>query len=167
MKQVKVALWAEIMKVRHSKIMWISLLLFAFIPCMMGLMFFIVRHPDISAKLGLLAVKASFFSFASWQAFFGILNQFMSTVGLIGFGFVTAWVFGREYTDRTIKDSLALPVSRSSIVLAKCMMVFLWCILLILVFFAAGLIVGFSTGLSGWSKPVFHDNLIRYCSQTL
>jgi ABC-type transport system involved in multi-copper enzyme maturation permease subunit len=38
---------------------------------------------------------------------------------VIGFAFVTSWVFGREYSDRTVKDLLALPAPRSSIVLSK------------------------------------------------
>jgi len=47
-------------------------------------------------------------------------------VGLIGFAFVTGWVFGREYSDRTVKDLLALPTPRLSIVLSKFIVVAIW-----------------------------------------
>jgi ABC-2 type transport system permease protein len=153
------ALWAEYMKIRRSKILWITILLFAFIPSMMGFMIYIVRHPEISAKLGLMAAKASLLSVSDWPAFMGILSQFAAAIGLIGFGFVTAWVFGREYTERTIKDILSLPVSRSYIVHAKFIIVFAWSVILIIVLFISGMIVGKVAGLTAWSGQVFNEGM--------
>jgi hypothetical protein len=162
MKYFSTALWAEYMKIRKSKILWITLILFAFIPLMMGLMIYIVRNPDISAKLGLIAAKASMFGNADWPSFLGILNQAIAGIGIIGFGFVTAWVYGREHTERTMKDILALPISRNYIVLAKCVIVFIWCILLTLVLFASGIIVGWLIGMENWSQQAFYANLHKY-----
>ncbi|MFN2153102.1 MAG: ABC transporter permease, partial [Anaerolineales bacterium] len=53
-----------------------------------------------------------------------------------------SWVFGREYSDRTISDLLALPTPRSFIVLAKFILVFLWSALLIVIIYLIGLGVG-------------------------
>jgi ABC-2 type transport system permease protein len=78
----------------------------------------------------------------------------MAGIGLMGFGFVTSWVFGREYADRTIKDILALPVSRSFIVISKFIVVVIWCAILTLFFFAFGLIVGRMINISGWSGEI-------------
>jgi len=167
MKYLSAALWAEYMKIRTSKILWITILLFIFIPLMMGLMIYIVRNPDISSKLGLMGAKASLFGNANWPVFFGILNQSIATIGIIGFGFVTAWVFGREYTERTMKDILALPISRSYIVLAKFIIVILWCIVLTLVLFAAGMLMGWLEGLEGWNQSVFLANLNKYLAISL
>ena len=60
---------------------------------------------------------------ADWQTYLGLLNQITAGAGLLGFALVTSWVFGREYSDRTVKDLLALPVSRSSIVVSKFILV--------------------------------------------
>jgi len=162
MKSFSAALWAEYMKIRRSKILWITILLFAFIPFMMGLMIYIIRNPEISAKLGLMATKATLFGNANWPFFFGILNQCIATIGLIGFGFVTAWVYGREHTERTMKDILALPISRSYIVLAKFTIVFIWCILLTLVLYVAGMITGWAIGMAGWSRQILFDSTYKY-----
>lgn len=167
MKSLSVALWSEYMKIRHSKILWITILLFVFIPCMMGLMIYIVRHPEISEKMGLIAAKASLFGNADWPAFFAILNQSIATIGLIGFGFVTAWVYGREHSDRTMKDILALPVSRSYIVLAKCLVVIIWCILLTAILFVVGILMGKAVGISGWSQQVFLQGTYKFFMTSL
>ncbi len=162
MRTFSVALWAEYKKVINSKILWGTIILFTFIPCMMGLMIYIVRHPEISAKLGLIAAKASLFGDADWPAFFGILHQSISTIGLIGFGFVTAWVFGREYIERTIKDLLSLPVSRTHIVVAKFTVVFVWCLLLSIILFATGIIMGKLLHIEGWSDELFLSATYKY-----
>jgi len=149
------ALWTEYKKIANSKILWATVILFIFIPCMMGLMIYIVRHPEISAKLGLIAAKASLFGNADWQAFLGIMQQSVATIGLVGFGFVTAWVFGREYIERTIKDILALPVSRTHIVIAKFVIVIIWCILLTLILFTVALFMGMVLRIENWSFYMF------------
>ena len=162
MKNLSAALWAEYMKTRNSKILWISVILFIFIPIMMGFMIYIIRHPDISAKMGLISAKASLFAVADWTAFFGILHQSIASIGLIGFGFVTSWVFGHEYIERTIKDILILPISRSYIVLAKFIIIFFWSIILVIVLFIAGILTGKVVGISGWSSQVFCNGVSKY-----
>jgi ABC-2 type transport system permease protein len=37
-----------------------------------------------------------------------MLAQGIAIGGLFVFGFIMSWIFGREYTDRTMKDLLAL-----------------------------------------------------------
>jgi ABC-type transport system involved in multi-copper enzyme maturation permease subunit len=157
------------MKLRRSKILWITILFFSFIPFMMGLMFFIQKHPEISAKLGIIGTKAMMLRFgnADWPAYFGFLTQGMAAIGLIGFGFVTSWVFGREYSDRTAKDILALPVSRSLIVLSKFIVVVIWSILLIFVYVATGLIFGQLFAISGWSGEMIHQNAYTFIVTSL
>ncbi len=132
MKKLAVSLWAESLKVRKSRVFWISLVFFIFIAFMMGLMMYIQKHPELSEKLGLIGTKASILDLGEndWQSYFGLLIEILAGVGLIGFGFVTAWVFGREYTDHTLKDILAMPVSRTSIVISKLIVVVVWSLLL-------------------------------------
>jgi ABC-2 type transport system permease protein len=152
MKSLRAALFAEILKLRRSGILWITIIMFIIIPLMMSFMMFVSENPETAKKIGLVGTKAALFGGSGWVAFFGLLLQSIATVGLIGFGFVTSWVFGREYTERTLKDITALPVSRSSIVIAKFLVVFAWCTLLLLTLYITGLITGSLIGLSGWQN---------------
>lgn len=45
--------------------------------------------------------------------------MYSTVIGLMGFGILSSWVFGREYQDQTFKDLLSLPISRTSLVCAK------------------------------------------------
>jgi ABC-2 type transport system permease protein len=159
MNSFQAAFWAESLKVRRSKMLWLTMLAFIFIPMMIGLLIFVVKNPEFSSKLGLIGTKAAMIRFgkADWPAFLGLLTQLIAGIGLLGFGFVASWVFGREYADRTVKDLLALPVSRSFIVLAKFMVVVIWCALLSFILFVCGLMIGGTINISGWSSEiVFH-----------
>jgi len=167
MKSILATLWAESLKVRKSKILWLTILAFLFIPMMMGLLMFVAKNPELSSKLGLIGTKASMFGKADWSAYFGLLAQSIAGIGLMGFGFVTSWVFGREYSDRTVKDILALPVSRSFIVLSKFIVVFIWCVLLSFIFFAFGLIIGGIVNLSGWSSEIAFQSAYKYTITSL
>jgi ABC-2 type transport system permease protein len=153
MKSLHATLVTEFMKLRRSKILWITILLFIFIPLMLSLMFFLQKHPEISEKLGIIGTKASMLRLgkADWPTYLGFLTQVMAGIGLMGFGFVSSWVYGREYADRTIKDMLALPVLRSFIVISKLIVTATWCIMLILLFFVSGLVFGQLINIPGWS----------------
>ena len=155
MKDLTAAFVTECMKLRRSKIFWITLLFFIFIPLMMGLLMFVAQHPDMASKLGLVGTKASFFDENNWEGFFLILNQSVAMIGTIGFGFITSWVFGRDYIQRTVIDILALPVSRSSIVISKFFIVALWCLLLTIIMFLSSIIIGHLIKIPDWSGQVF------------
>jgi len=150
------------MKLRRSKIFWITIIFFIFIPIMMGLLMLVSQHPEISAKLGLVGAKAKLFGENNWEGFFMIQNQLIATVGLIGFGFVTSWIFGREYIDRTITNILTLPVPRSALVTAKFIIVVFWCILLTVILFLTCILIGKIIGIPGWSDQVFLDFVSKY-----
>ncbi|HEQ71179.1 MAG TPA: bacitracin ABC transporter permease, partial [Spirochaetia bacterium] len=124
------AVWAESLKTVRAKIFWISIGMFVFIAVMLGVLVIVAAHPEIFNKDSLLSAKASIFGSNDWAGFFRVLIQTVAMLGLFGFGFVASWVFGREYADRTAKDLLALPVARLTVVVAKLMIVLLWCVLL-------------------------------------
>ena len=152
MKGILSVLWVESLKVRKSRIFPITILAFAFMSIFMGLLIYIAKNPELVSKLGLLGTKSTFFGEETdWPAYFNLFMQIVSMIGLIGFGFVTSWIFGREYSDRTIKDMLALPVSRHVIVLSKLIVTAVWCLLLTLVMFAVGLAAGWMIHIPGWS----------------
>jgi ABC-2 type transport system permease protein len=169
MKSIGVTLWAECLKARKSKVFWISILFFVFISFMIGLFMFVQVHPEISRKLGLIGTKASLMRFGdpNWKNYLALLLQLIGGIGLIGFGFITSWVFGREYIENTLKDILALPVSRSFIVISKLMVVVMWSILLAFIFVIFTIVFGYLFGITGWSGETFSDFLYHYTIVTL
>jgi len=170
MKNIDSAIWVESLKIHRSKIFWLTILFYLFMPFMMGLLMFVQKYPEISGKLGMIGTKASMVTFgeADWSSYFKLLNLIISMIGIIGFGFVTTWVFGREYSDRTVGDLLSLPTPRSSIVLSKFIVVAIWCLLLSIILFSFGLVVGGIIKLTGWSSElVFHNVTIFMVSSLL
>jgi len=148
------AIWAESLKVRKSKMFWLSILAAVFMAAMLGFMIIIAGNPELAAKLGLLGSKSSMLKYADWPAYMGLLCQIMSALGLIGYGFVISWMFGREYSDRTVKDLLALPFPRSYIVVSKLIVVAVWSTLLSFVLLITALLAGLLAGLPGGSYSV-------------
>lgn len=96
----------------------------------------------------------------NWNEHLGNMTfLFASVFGLMGFGTMTAWVFGREYADRTVKDLLALPVSRTTIVIAKGFVIAGWCLISTLMIFGFSLLLGLLIGVPGFSWNVIIDQL--------
>jgi len=162
MKKIKAALWMEILKVRRTKIFPISLYFFIFIGIMMGFLMFVARHPEIANRSATLRTKTSFLPGSDWNAFYELIIQLVLTLGVVGSGVITSWVFGREFSDRTVKDLLALPVPRSTIVLSKLIILFVWNILLSLCFLAATIISGLLLQVPGWSGTALTPFLVTF-----
>lgn len=159
MKDIFAAIWAEGLKIRRSKMLLITILAFIFTPIMMDLMMVIAKNPELAYKYGIVGAKATVLNLqADWPTYFRLLNIAIVGIGLIGFGFVTSWVFGREYSDHTVKDLLALPTPRSSIILAKFIVVAIWCILLSFIFLSFGFIASGLVQLSSWTSEAAFDN---------
>jgi ABC-2 type transport system permease protein len=138
----------ELLKVRRSKMPLWTLLGFCLAPLAGGFFMMVMKDPDLARRMGMISAKAHFLAgSADWQTFLGILAQATAIGGQILFAFVTSWVFGREYSDHTIKDLLALPTPRSNIVTSKFIVILLWCSILTGVIYLLGLLVGVAVGL--------------------
>ncbi|WP_068505042.1 ABC transporter permease [Paenibacillus kribbensis] len=99
---------------------------------------------------------------ADWNTYLGnVVYMFATVLGLVGFAVLTSWSFGREYTDRTFKDLLALPVSRGTVVAAKTAACLAWCLILAGITFVFSLLVGFIVGIPGFSETL----ALHYCIQ--
>jgi ABC-2 type transport system permease protein len=94
---------------------------------------------------------------ADWTTFFSILAQAVAVGGGILFAVITAWVFGREFSDRTAKELLALPTSREAIVAAKFIVTSAWTFLLTIFIFLLGLVVGRLVVIPGWSQQLLQS----------
>jgi ABC-2 type transport system permease protein len=146
------ALWAEALKARRSLAPALSALAFMALPLVDGLFMIILKDPDRARTMGLISAKAQLAAgVADWPTFLGVLTQGIAIGGAVVFALLTAWVFGREYSDRTAKELLALPTPRATIVAAKFVLLALWTLTLALLIFAAGLGIGIVVGIPGWS----------------
>lgn len=140
--QVRV-LRAELIKNKYSNILWVTFIAFALAPLMGGIFMLIMRNPEAMDKAGGLSAKVQMMNFkADWDSYFGILTQAVGVGGVLVFGFVASWVFGREYSDGTAKDLLALPASRTMIINAKFFVYGMWCLGLVLSNLLVGLLIG-------------------------
>ncbi|OGO38779.1 MAG: hypothetical protein A2W35_08180 [Chloroflexi bacterium RBG_16_57_11] len=125
-------------------------------PLGMAFLIFVARNPGISQQLGLISAKADLMAYAAtdWRSYLGLFGMIIAAGGILLFSLVVTWVFGREFTDSTLKDMLAVPVGRSSIVLAKFILAVIWSAVLTLVILFAGLVTGAIIRLPGGSLSV-------------
>jgi ABC-2 type transport system permease protein len=149
------ALWAETLKARRSKASMLTVVAFSLFPLVSGLFMVILKDPAAAQAMGLISMKAQLVAgTADWPAFFDMLLQSTAMGGFILFAFIMAWVFGREFSDHTAKDLLALPTPRGVIVGAKFVMTALWTLGLTLMLFVIGLGVGAAVHVPGWSPEL-------------
>ncbi len=157
------ALKAELLKNRYSAILWITFIAFALAPIMGGVFMLIMRNPDALAKAGGLSAKVQVLNFtADWHSYFGILAQAIGVGGVLVFGFVASWIFGREYSDGTAKDLLALPTSRTKILNAKFAVYLLWCFTLAVSNLVLGLLIGVLLQLPPIDADLVYTHLVAY-----
>ena len=149
------AVQVEYIKVRHSKTLWLTILAFVVLTVIGGLFMFILKDPERARHLGLIGAKAQIFGgTADWPNFFNLMFLLVGIGGLIIFGFIFVWIFGREYTDKTYYDVLSLPISRVTIVIAKIITGVYWSMALILLVFVLTLGIGAVLQLSGGSSAI-------------
>jgi len=157
------ALWAEGLKIRRSVIFWVTLFLLILVILMLGFMVFILKDPDFAHKYGLLGTKAAItIGNADWPSYHKMLVQVTGVLGLLVYGFIASWTFGREYSDHTVKDLLALPIPRTIIVVAKITAMSAWCALISVLLFPLWLIVGHLIVLPGWDPAVLGSWIASY-----
>jgi ABC-2 type transport system permease protein len=146
------ALWVETLKVCRSKVLPFSAIGFSLIPLAGGLFLIILKDPLAAKSMGLISTKAQItVGAADWPAFFNLLTGAVAAGGVILFSILPIWVFGREFSEHTLKELLSLPTSREAIVGAKFLVTFVWALSLTLFLFGIGLAVGRLVVIPGWS----------------
>lgn len=145
-------LLTELWKLRRSKITWICWAAVSVLPLISGVFMWILREPERARRLGLLGQKAELSgATADWAGYFALLLQTVGIGGMILVSVLAAYVYGREYADRTITNLLALPIGRHWFAVAKLIVVLLWFGALVLWLLAEGFAVGALLGLPGFS----------------
>lgn len=137
------AIWVEALKARRSKMPLFTALAFAMLPFGGGFFMVILKDPEFARRVGLISAKAQLtMGTADWPTYLGFLAQGTAVGGMFLFSMVSIWAFGREFSDRTIKDLLALPTARPAIVLAKFVIATAWSLVLTAEVCLLGLVVG-------------------------
>jgi ABC-2 type transport system permease protein len=149
------ALSTELLKTRRSRVPWSIAAGFSLAPIVCGLFMVILKDPERARQLGLIGAKAQLTAgVADWPTFWSLLAQAMAVGGWVLFAFLTAWVFGREFAERTVRTLLAIPTPRWAIVAAKSAVTATWCLIIAAWVMLLGLCIGLAVGLPGWSADL-------------
>jgi ABC-2 type transport system permease protein len=161
MSNVAQAIWVELLKARRSRMPLLTVLGFSLAPLAGGFFMAVMKDPDLARRLGIIGAKAQIVAgSADWPTYLGVLAQATAVGGILLFGLIGSWVFGREYSDRTLSDVLALPTPRPAIVLAKFVLVAAWSAVLTVVIYLIGLGVGAAVALPPASAEAFREGTI-------
>ncbi len=136
-------LWIEIRKALRSRIPIFTLLGFMVLPLAAAFFMIVLKDPEVARKAGLISTKARLTAgTADWPAYFSIVSQGTAGGSIVLGSIIMSWIFGREFSDGTLKDVLAVPVPRSAVVLAKFIVGAVWSLLLAIVVYGTSLLVG-------------------------
>jgi ABC-2 type transport system permease protein len=137
-------MWIEARKVTRSSLPLFTALGSMLVPLGIGFLVFLAKNPELARNLGLVGAKADLTAYyaTDWPSYMGLMAMIIAAAGFFLFVLIISWVFGREFTDRTLKDMLAVPIPRSSILLAKLIVVGVWSGILTLWIVGLGLAVG-------------------------
>ena len=150
----------EFAKLRRTRITWLTLLAFSIAPAAAGLFMWIVREPGRAAQLGLLGTKANLAGLeATWPYYLMMMTLVVGAGGLIMLALIASYVFGREYSEGTAKNMLALPTGRHWFAVGKFMVIAVWWAVLVIAVLVEALVIGFALGLPGFSVALLAGSL--------
>jgi ABC-2 type transport system permease protein len=139
------ALYCETIKVLRSLVFWLAFVFFA-----------------VAFAIMLLGIEPR-----NWTVFFSVFITMSANAGLLINFFVAAWVFGMEFTDKTNKDLVAKPVSRTTVVLSKFIIIFLWCFVFMIFLPLFNLAVGLLLGFTGFTTVLVSEALPKFMVTSL
>ena len=162
MNNLSAMIWIEFRKAIRSRMPLWTLLGSLFMPLGVAILILLARNPEVSQKLGLISDKANLIAYSAtdWSSYLVLFAEIISAGGFFFFIITVSWVFGREFADGTLKDMLAVPVPRSSILLAKFITVTAWCAVMAIMMLVFGLVMGAIMQLPGGSMRVILDGSV-------
>ena len=162
MNNTKQATWVELFKASRSRMPLLTGLGFLMIPFVGGFFMVVLKDPELARQSGMISTKAQMLAgVADRPTYLELLAQATAVGGLILFSLIGSWVFGREFSDRTVKDLLALPTSRSAIVVAKFLVIAIWSAVLVGIVYFVGLGVGVAVALPQAASDVIGQGSAR------
>lgn len=154
------AVWIELRKATRSRMPLFTALGFLIVPLAGAFLMFVYKYPTFARQIGLISAKANLAGgTADWPTYLGLLAQATAVGGILLFSLIESWVFGREFADGTLKDLLAVPVSRATILLAKFIVVALWSIILTAMISIVCLPLGAAIGLPQGTTGAFLNGI--------
>ncbi len=156
MKYLSEMIWVEARKALRSRMPLFTAIGSLAMPLGIAFLIFVARNPEIGRQLGLIGAKANLMTYATtdWPSYLGLQAQIIAAGGFFVFCLIICWVFGREFTDGTLKDMLAVPVPRMTIVAAKFVVTAVWSAVIAVLIFVVGLLTGALVGLPQASAAV-------------
>lgn len=147
MNPLRDMIWIEWRKALRSRLPLFIGCGFLIIPLATGFIAFIFKDPELARSMGLISTKANLVgSVTAWPDYLSVVAQAVALGGFILLSLILSWIFGREFADGTLKDLLAVPVPRLSILAAKFLTAALWfcamIALVVLLCLLAGALVG-------------------------
>lgn len=136
-------LYTELLKLKRSKMFLISIFGAAVAPLM------VVVASYVHMKTSQPTLSISFDELFNETSLYTVL-----VVGVPLYGVVTAYLFNREYMEDTLKNLLTIPVSRTSFILSKLLLLFMWIMMLTFVAWGLTLILGLLGQFEGLSIPL-------------
>jgi ABC-2 type transport system permease protein len=162
MDNLKAVLWIEFRKIFRSKVPFFCNLAFMLAPLMVAFMMFIYKDPEFAKKLGLLSMKAEVIGkSADWPSYLGMDIAIIAMMGIFLFSLIESWIFGREYTEGTLKDMLAVPVSRGTIVAGKFIVLAVVCLAMTLETILIGVAAGYLLELPLGSPALITQGMLK------
>ncbi len=147
-------LHTELLKLRRAPVLWGTLGALLAGPLGVALLIWIVQDPERAARTGLLGAKAELTGIeATWPAYSGFV-VLIGSAGWLVLSFIMAYVFGREYTDRTATAMFTFPVPRHRFAIAKFATTMVWWVVIAAVTAVEAVLVGLALGLAGWTPGV-------------
>jgi ABC-2 type transport system permease protein len=143
MKSFADMFWVEMLKTIRSRVPLLVTLGFLILPLAVALLIFIYKDPALAHKMGILSTKANIaVTSADWPAYMKLILESTAAGGFFFYCILISWIFGREFPDHTLKDLLAVPVPRQTILLAKFLAAGVWSAGLTVELYAVCLIAG-------------------------
>ena len=155
MRYLTDAVWIELRKATRSRMPLFTALGFLLMPLVDAFFMIILKDPVFARQAGLISAKAQLMAgTADWPTFLAVLAQAIAVGGTFLFSLVATWVFGREFVDGTVKDLLAVPIPRGTILAAKFIVVIVWSVTLTVIIYLVALLLGAWIGLPAGSPSV-------------
>lgn len=98
----------------------------------------------------------------TFDLLFTNVNMYLSALfAVLLFAIMISYLFGREYTEHTLKSMLTIPISRGEFLLSKYVMFLVWILILTVVTSVSTTVFGFVAGLSGFTLNLFIDSFVQ------
>ncbi len=120
----------ELLKLRRSTMLWVSMFGVGVAPLLNYLIFLSLKSNDPSE-----VVIERYFE----QGYI-LLSALIAT---LLFGLITTYIFDREYQEHTLENMLTIPITRTAVIINKMIILFIWIIFLVLFTFGLAILLNY------------------------